>query len=166
MSKRAEALAQRLETGASLLATLASSLTDAEWQSRLPGDGRKIGVVVHHVANVYPLEIELARKMAAGTPIVGVTAKDVRELNAAHAIQFDGVTKEVAIDLLRRNSAAGAAAVRTLTDDELDRAVPLSLNADAPLTCQFMLGDHAVRHSYHHLAGIEAALNRRVRREG
>jgi hypothetical protein len=34
------------------------------------------------------------------------------------------------------------------------------LNSDAPLTCQFMLEDHAVRHSYHHLAGIRAALGR------
>ena len=165
MSKRTDALADRLEAGAALLASLASSLTDAEWQSRLPQDGRKLGVVVHHVASVYPLEIDLAQKMAAGNAIVGVTAKDVRELNAAHAIAFDDVTKEVAIDLLRRNSAAAAAAVRALTDDELDQAAPLSLNADAPLTCQFMLEDHAVRHSYHHLAGIEAALNRRVRRQ-
>ena len=165
MTKRADALADRLEAGAALLATLASSLTDAEWQSCLPQDGRKIGVVVHHVASVYPLEIDLARKMAAGNAIVGVTAKDVRELNAAHAAQFDGVTKEEALDLLRRNSAAAAAAIRALTDDELDRAATLSLNADAPLTCQFMLEDHAVRHSYHHLAGIEAALNRRVSRQ-
>ena len=163
MTKRTDALADRLESGASLLASLASSLTDAEWQSRLPQDGRKIGVVVHHVASVYPLEIQLAQKLAAGNPIVGVTAKDVHDLNAAHAIEFDDVTKEEAIDLLRRNSAAAAAVIRALTDDELDQAAPLSLNADAPLTCQFMLEDHAVRHSYHHLAGIEAALNRRVR---
>jgi len=32
------------------------------------------------------------------------------------------------------------------------------LNADAPLTTQFVLEDHAVRHSYHHLARIKAAL--------
>ena len=165
MTKRADALADRLEAGAAMLAALASGLTDEEWQSRLPQDGRKVGVVVHHVASVYPLEIALAQKLAAGTPIVGVTAKDVRELNAAHAVEFDQVTKEAAIELLRRNSAAAAAAVRALSDDELDRAAPLSLNADAPLTCQFMLEDHAVRHSYHHLAGIEAALNRRVRGE-
>jgi hypothetical protein len=28
------------------------------------------------------------------------------------------------------------------------------------LTCQFMLEDHAVRHSYHHLARIRLALER------
>ena len=39
-----------------------------------------------------------------------------------------------------------------------DRAAPVSLNSDAPLTCQFFLEDHAVRHSYHHLPQIKAAL--------
>ena len=43
-----------------------------------------------------------------------------------------------------------------LGDEELDRAAPVSLNSDAPLTCQFMLEDHAVRHSYHHLDRIRA----------
>ena len=42
----------------------------------------------------------------------------------------------------------------------LDRSETVSLNADAPLTCQFFLEDHAVRHSYHHLARIRAALAR------
>ena len=55
-------------------------------------------------------------------------------------------------------AAAAAAAIRALSDAELDRAAPVSLNSDAPLTCQFMLEDHAVRHSYHHLAKIKAAL--------
>ena len=44
-------------------------------------------------------------------------------------------------------------------DEQLDCAAAVSLNADALLTCQFMLEDHAVRHSYHHLAKIRAALN-------
>jgi hypothetical protein len=35
-----------------------------------------------------------------------------------------------------------------------------SLDDDAPITCQFMLEDHAVRHSYRHLALIRAALKK------
>ena len=62
--------------------------------------------------------------------------------------------------MLRQNSAEAAAAIRSLTDDELDGAATVSLYSNAPLTCQFMLEDHAVRHSYHHLAKIRAALNK------
>jgi hypothetical protein len=156
-SRRANALAERLEHGARALAAHASALTDAQWQTPLPGDGRKVGVVVHHVATMYPLEIQLAQKLAAGEPVEGVTWEMVHQINARHARDNDGVTKEAALDLLRCNSAAAAAAIRKLTDEELDRAAPVSLNADAPLTCQFMLEDHAVRHSYHHLARIRRA---------
>ena len=160
-SRRAHALAERLAQGASALEALANRLTETEWRTRIPGDGRTIGVVVHHVATMYPLEIQLAQTLAAGTPITGVTWDAVNGLNAEHARANDRVTPEAAIDLLRRNSAAAAAAVRALSDEELDRAATVSLNADAPLTCQFFLEDHALRHSYHHLARIRAALARR-----
>jgi len=155
---RANALAERLEQGATALAEAAAALSDKEWQTRIPGDGRKIGVVVHHVASMYPIEIKLAQVLASGQPVTGVTWADVHAINASHAKENDAVTKEQALDLLRQNSTAAAAAIRALSDDELDSAAPLSLNADAPLTCQFMLEDHAVRHSYHHLAKIRAAL--------
>jgi hypothetical protein len=158
-SQRANALADRLEQGARALAAFASALTDAEWQTAVPKDGRKIGVTVHHVATMYPLEIQLAQVLAAGKAVEGVTMDDVDRMNAGHAAEYDAVTKEAALELLRRNSAAAAAAIRALSDEELDRAAPLSLNADAPLTCQFMLEDHAVRHSYHHLARMRRALN-------
>lgn len=158
MSQRSNALADRLEQGARALANLATGLSDVEWHTRIPKDGRKIGVVVHHVGTMYPLEIQLAQLLAAGKPIAGVTWDVVHELNAGHAKEFDGVTKEAALELLQRNSAAAAAAIRALGDEELDRAATVSLNAEAPLTCQFILEDHAVRHSYHHLAVIRKTL--------
>ena len=159
-NRRSEALALRLEEGARALAAFAETFTPAEWQTRTPKDGRTVGVIVHHVANMYPLEIELAVKLARGEPIAGVTWDDVAAVNAAHAKEYEGVTKEEALASLERNSSAAAAAVRALSDDELDRAAPVSLNADAPLTCQFFIEDHALRHSYHHLARLKAALGR------
>lgn len=158
--RRANALADRLEQGARALADFAGTLSDAEWQMQVPRDGRKIGVLVHHVATMYPLEIKLAKTLAGGDPVQGVTWDVVAELNAAHAREHDAVTKEAALALLRRNSTAAAEIVRTLTDPELDRAAPVSLNSDAPLTCQFFVEDHALRHSYHHLARIRQAVGR------
>src|SRR5712691_1311080 len=98
-SRRANALADRLEQGARLLAYFAGSLTEEEWEIRIPGDGRKVGVVVHHVASVYPLEIQLAQTLAGGKPVVGVTMDNVHEMNAGHAQDHDAVTKEVALEL-------------------------------------------------------------------
>ncbi len=158
MSKRTNSLAERLEQGARALANFAEALTDAEWQIRVPKNGRKIGVIVHHVASVYPLEIQLAQTVAEGQPVAGVNWDTVHEMNAEHARKHESVTKEQTLDLLRRNSAVAAAAIRALDDVDLDQASPVSLYGDAPLTCQFVLEDHAVRHSYHHLDRIRAAL--------
>jgi DinB superfamily len=158
VNTRANALADRLEQGARALAAFAAGLTDAEWQTPVPGDGRKVGVIVDHVASVYPIEIQLAQTLAAGQRVTGVTMDDVHAMNAAHAKESATVTKAAALDHLRRNSAAAAAAIRALSDDQLERAADASLYGDAPITCQFMLEDHAVRHSYHHLARIRKTL--------
>lgn len=158
MGKRSDALAERIEQGAVALATYAEGLNEAQWRQVVPPDGRTVGVIVHHVASIYPLEIQLASTLAGGMPIAGVAWQGVAELNAGHAKENAAVGKRETLDLLRKNSKAAADAVRALPDDALDRAAPVSLNADAPLTAQFFIEDHALRHSFHHLAKIRAAL--------
>ena len=160
MSQRSEALARSLEDGARALASFAGDLTEEQWQTPLPHDGRKVGVVVYHVAIVYPLEIEFARSVAAGTP-AGITSDAINQMNAGHAKEYDAITKKDALELLALNSAAAAAAIRAFTDNELDGAASVPLYGNARLTCQFVLEDHAVRHSLHHLARIQAALTPR-----
>ncbi len=160
MNSRSEALAARLEAGAAALAAFAATLSETEWQTRVPHDGRKVGVVVHHVASVYPIELHLAHELAVGRPITDVTWDAVHAMNRDHAKDNDGVTKEATLALLASSSATAAAAIRALSDVQLDRAATVSLNSGAPLTCQFMLEDHAVRHSYHHLARIRGAVGR------
>jgi len=89
MNDRSEALAARLEAGAAALAAFAATLSETEWQTRVPHDGRKIGVIVHHVASVYPIEIHLAQTLAAGQPIT-VTWDAVHAMNGNHAKENDG----------------------------------------------------------------------------
>ena len=161
MSRRAESLADRLEEGAAGLAEFAEGLSEEEWRTPVSGsDRRTVGVTVHHVANMYPLEVEAARAIAAGHAVTDVTWEGVAELNAAHAREQWDVTKAEALELLRRNSRGAAEAVRAFTDEELDRAAPFSLSFGAPMTAQFVIEDHALRHSWHHLARIRKALGR------
>lgn len=163
MSYRSELLASRIEEGADGLAAFAETLSDTEWRGRGSVNGtdrRSAGVVVHHVASVYPIEIQVARAVAAGNAVKDVTWEAVAAMNAQHAREHAGVTKEAALELLRRNSREAAAAVRAFTDEELDRAAPFSLSFGAPVTAQFVIEDHALRHSWHHLARLRAALGR------
>ena len=147
MTQRTDALATRLEEGAAALAAFANTLTAEEWQTPLPHDGRKVGVVVHHVAIVYPLEIQFARSVAAGKP-EPITADAINQMNAGHAKQYDTITKAETLDLIATNSAAAAAAIRSLTDDELDSAAFAGICATfasrLPIS-EAMLGDRDKR---------------------
>ena len=161
MSIRTELLADRIEEGGFALAAFAAELTEAEWRSPVSEkDRRSIGVVVHHVASVYPVEIDLARTVARGDAVDGVTWDVVSDMNGKHAADNAGTAKAETLELLRRNSRAAADAVRAFTDEELDEAVPFSLSYGAPMTAQFVIEDHALRHSWHHLALIRSALGR------
>src|SRR5689334_20205837 len=103
MSNRSEVLAARLEQGVRELITLARALDDEQWTTRIPHDGRTVGVVVHHVGTMYPIEIELAQKLAAGQAVEGVTWDAVHELNAKHARENAACTKGEAIALVEKN---------------------------------------------------------------
>jgi hypothetical protein len=161
MSRRAEALAARIEEGAAGLAAFVESLSDAQWRTPVSAtDRRTVGQIVNHVALVYPIEVELARAVAGGNAVLDVTWEVVADLNAGHARDYAGVTKAEALDLLRRNSQDAANAVRGFTDAELDQAAPFALSFGAPVTAQFVVEDHPVRHSWHHLARIRLAVGR------
>src|SRR5262245_117620 len=161
MSRRAELLADRIEEGAAKLAAFAEGLSEAEWRTPVSKtDRRWVGVIVHHVGNMYPIEIDAARAIASGKAITDVTWEVVAEINAKHAQEQEGVTKAAALELLRKNSRQAADAVRAFTDDELDQAAPFSLSFGAPVTAQFVIEDHALRHAWHHLARIRAVLGR------
>lgn len=162
-NQRAQLLADRIEEGAARLAEFARRLNDMEWNTPMiegGKPGRTIGTVVHHVASIYPIEIAAARAIAAGNAVTQITWEVVNDLNARHAADTTNATRAETLDLLHTNSREAADVVRNLTDAELDRAAPFSLSYGAPVTAQFVLEDHAVRHSWHHLARIRKAVDR------
>jgi len=165
MSRRSELLASRIEEGAQGLAAFAEGLSQVEWQTPVSAtDRRTVGVIVHHVATMYPLEIEVARAVAAGNAVTEVSWETVNQINAKHAAENAEVAQNVALELLRNNSRAAADVVRAFSDEELDRAAPFSLSFGAPMTTQFVIEDHALRHSWHHLARIKKALASRAQK--
>jgi hypothetical protein len=161
VGRRAALLGDRIEEGAAVLAAFAEGLSEEEWRAPVSAaDHRSVGLIVHHVASMYPIEIDVAQAIASGKAVTDVTWDVVAQLNAKHAHEHAEATKANALELLRRNSREAANAVRALTDEELDRAAPFSLSFGAPVTAQFVIEDHALRHSWHHLAGIRKALGR------
>jgi hypothetical protein len=160
-NKRATALADRLEEGAALLASYAEGLTADQWNTPISAnDKRTVGQVVNHVALMYPIETGAVQAIASGTAVTDVTWEVVADINAGQAAEHANVTKALAIELLRKNSLEAADAIRQLTDKELDTAAPFSLAYGAPVTAQFGIEDHPLRHPWHHLFRIKKALEK------
>ena len=110
-SRRAESLAARIEEGAAGLAAFAEELSESEWRTPVSAtDKRSVGVIVHHVATMYPIEIDVARAIASGKSVSDITWEVVAQLNAEHAQENARISKPVALELLRHNSRAAAAA--------------------------------------------------------
>ena len=158
MSTRAEALAERIEQGAQALAAFAETLSDAEWQTVVPHEGRTVGVLVHHVATNLLGEADLAKQLASGQGISDLTWAMVDQGNAQHASEHTRTTQREAAELLRRNGAIAAAGIRELSDAQLDLAAPNSLHGHAPVTTQFWIENHPLAHAYRHLESIRSTL--------
>ncbi|HKP45243.1 MAG TPA: DinB family protein [Pyrinomonadaceae bacterium] len=160
-SRRAAALADRIEEGAAGLAAFAEGLSEDEWRRPVSAtDQRSVGLIVHHVASVYPIEVQVAQAIGSSKAMSDVTWDAIADMNAKHAQEQANVTKQDTLELLRSNSRDAAAAVREFSDEQLDTAAPFGLSFDAPVTAQFVIEDHALRHSWHHLARIRKAVGR------
>ena len=159
-SRRAQRLAERIEKGADELAAFVQGLSDEQWRKPISAnDRRTVGVIVHHVGFVYPIEVDAAKKIGSGEALP-VTWKDIAQLNAKHSSDNANVTKAEALEFLKNNNREAAAAIREFTDEQLDTAAPFGLSYGAPVTAQFVIEDHALRHAWHHLAKIKEALGR------
>jgi hypothetical protein len=71
MKTRAEQLSQRIENGFETLAKYAERLSESQWSTMIPPDGRRASVIIH-VASVYPIEVHLAKEVALGKAIEGI----------------------------------------------------------------------------------------------
>src|SRR3954453_20711421 len=109
MNNRSEDFGSRLELGAEALGPFAATPTKTDWQTRVPNDGRTIGVVAHHVASMYPIEMQLVRLLAAGQPITEVTWDGIQAINRGNAKENEPVTKHAALPIFANNRAIAAA---------------------------------------------------------
>jgi DinB superfamily len=161
---RSGEFAGRFEAAQDEFIHLIESLDDEQWQlvgKNYPqrvneeDERRTVGVIAHHVATSGPFILERIQLMVAGKllPPVG----DFRELNARHAADNAGVTRDEVLSVLRETKGSIAAAVRAIPDDQLDqqRETPVG-----PMSVAQRLERVLIGHVKMHQGSIEAALAR------
>jgi DinB family protein len=159
---RSAEFADRFEAAQDEFIRLIESLDDERWQrvgmnypQRVNDEDerRTVGVIAHHVATSAPFILERIQLMAAGKLLSPVG--DFRELNAMHAAENAGVTRDEVLSVLRETKRPIAAAVRAIPDDQLDqqRETPVG-----PMSVAQRLERVLIGHLKMHQGSIEATL--------
>jgi hypothetical protein len=120
MAERAEALAGKFEAENNELIATVEAASDEQWAAVTSDEGWSVGVVAHHVGGGHPLIAGLVGALASGADLPALTAEQLDQANAQHAQDSANCTKDETLEMLRSGGSAAAAAVRGLSDEQLD----------------------------------------------
>jgi hypothetical protein len=156
-SARAESLASQFEARVREAEGTLSRLSDADWKKVTAGEKWPVGVTAHHAAQALEPISQMIGAVAAGQPIEGFTMERLDAMNAQHARDFAGCTKQETIELLRRGAVLAARAVRALSDADLARKGQVMVGAPA-MSVEELATAGLLRHLDEHFGSIAKAV--------
>ena len=157
MSMRAESLAKKYEGKAADLTLTIEKLSDADWKKITAAEKWPVGVTAHHVAGAHEPITGIMKAVAAGQSLPHFTSAMLDEMNAKHARDFAHCTKAETLALHQSGSSAAAAAVRGLSDAQLDKSGTVMTGMPAMTTEQIIAGI-LIGHIEEHLGSIRATV--------
>jgi uncharacterized damage-inducible protein DinB len=152
MTQRNETLATAFEQVSSRLLTVAEGLSDAAWSVTPAGEARTAGQIAYHMAEVYHNVNGFIQMAVDGQPLPALNMEIIHGVNAEQVARYAGVGRADALELLRRNSAATTALLRSLSNDQLDTSTEFF---GRPTTVQELAQNALVGHTGEHLVGIQ-----------
>lgn len=159
MGARAEQLANKFEQSCREFNVLVERLSDAEWKKITSAEKWPVGVVAHHVAEGHTGIMGILQTVAKGQSIPNFTMDMLHEMNAKHAKEHANTTKVVTLELLQTNGAKAAAAVRGLSDADLDHSGTVLTGMPSMSAVQVVEGI-LINHVHEHMGSIRATIGR------
>jgi hypothetical protein len=154
--ERSGALADDFVAANEEVAAFACSCDEDAWVRPVPGEDWTVGVVIHHIAEGHAQALRWLDEMAYRDG-VSDTAEGIDEANARHAVRARGVTQAETVALLEENGGRLEVLLRSLGDEELDRAAPFGPAGGQALPTA-ALAAVAARHAREHLSHARKAV--------
>lgn len=154
MSTRAEALADQFEAANNEAIAQVSACSEGVWNAATPNDGRTVRVVAYHIASSHEGILGLIQAVANVQPVPPITPEMIDAGNAQQAQEKANVSKDEVTQALQQNGAAAVSAVRSLSDEQLDKTISFWGN---DWTTQLMIERILIGHTNEHLNSIRAA---------
>ena len=158
MSERATALATAFEHANDALIAVIEGCTDDQVQKVCEAVGWSVAVAAHHVAASHASLGGLVHLLANNLEMPAITMEMIDAGNAEHAKQFASVGREETVAELRTQGAAAAAAVRGLTDEQLDRSAPMAFAGGASWSTADIIERILIGHPLEHAESIKATI--------
>ena len=157
MGAKAEELARKFEAKAREATETLNRLTDADWKKVTTAEKWSVGVTAHHVAQSHEMLAGLAKRVAEGQPLPGITMEMLDQANARHAAEHANCTKPETLALHQKGAAAAAGLVRGLSDEQLGRSATL-LAGRPPLTAEQIISNILIGHIDQHFGSIRQTI--------
>lgn len=160
MSARAEGLATQLEEANAAVVAFAESCPAEKWTVPCVDDGRTVAAVVRHVGGAYIAHARLVQAASSGEPIPAMFGdwEAIHRGNATSAEKYANADRGETIASLRRNGANLAAAIRDLTDEQLERTAVVPIFGDDARTTAQIITFPVIAHPHGHLLGLRATV--------
>ena len=129
--------------------------SEKEWKASCRGERWSVAVVAHHIAWGHERAADWINAIRSGIPIPG-SPQAHNASNAVKAAQVAGISHDEVVFLARRNVERLVAILRSLTDEDFERAVPFGAAGGRPLSIEGLGRSHLDRH----LASMRATLRR------
>jgi hypothetical protein len=159
MGAKGEALAKQFEAKASEATAAVEHLSEADWKKVTSAEKWPVGVVAHHIAVSHEALAGLVKMLADGKPGPNIPMDAIHAMNAKHAQDFGGCTKDETVALLKKNANAAAGILRGIGDAEFDRSGTV-LAGLPPMSAGQLAGGLMCGHVDEHLGSIRATVGR------
>ncbi|GAC1562581.1 MAG: hypothetical protein NVS4B8_29130 [Herpetosiphon sp.] len=157
MGERAQTLAKRFEQANLELIQAVTAADDKHWKTVVPGEGRTVGVVAHHIASYYPAHVTHVEALASGSAELPTTWEWIHNRNAEDAVTQANITRDEVLALLRTDGSRVTAVISQLSDEQLDHRALVAYISERPFRLEKFIEWVVIGHTNTHLADIKAA---------
>jgi hypothetical protein len=153
MGAKAEALAKQFEAKTQEATAMLEKMSEADWKKVTEAEKWTVGVTAHHVAGAHEPIAMIVKTVAAGQSMPHFTMDMLHEANAKHAKEHAGCTKADTIALHKKGTAAAAAVVRGLSDDQLAKSGTVLAGVPA-MSAEQVISNILINHVDEHFGSI------------
>ena len=153
MGAKGEAYAEQLGKTSEALRATVERISDSAWKANCESEGWTAAATAHHAASSIEVVSGLIQAVASGGQLPPFGQDMIDGMNAKHASDFAGCSKQETLDALVKGTAIAQQMLRSLPDEAMDRTANF-VGQEMPVSA--MIEHILIEHTADHGASVAA----------